>query len=574
MHWRFYSIRLLLHAINLKLTSFLDPGHHNKTILPASIPTVPQLRPVLEAISRGSSPVPPEQVTFRVYSSVYKFWFWFVSERLCCLFCIVVLKLLKTSDQQGSNKGPDLHSESKGSPVRCSQQASLPVQPSLQTSAVSSSLQLNSLPLNSRSLTLKHTSRSGSKSQLPAMHADNLESSPRPGILSSSSLLANHNTSSSSISYDNVIPTDPQAMAQRGAPPVSYPHHFMTLGTDGNLQRSHPRTYSPVFMGISRQSPQPRDPSPSLQGLTSRDASPSFQGFIQRVPSPAFQGLLPRDLSSQSVMSRDVPPLGLAMRDAASQSPRGSLRDLIPPDMTPPLSAAARYDNFSKAIMASIHERRELEERERMLRRQVRTQALFSPDMGIYDIPSRRSLPPDNIRPLGSRGPTPPAYGSREFLMSTGVLGYNIRTSPLSSSSTSSLTHGPKTSSSPLQNSSSSLQSRGRSSSPACYPPERPAPGFPSSTSTLPRFSSSSTSSAPLYASYANMKRSSLPYSGEGKDSVTLGALKWKKKRRKESCFWWCEWLIYAALVSVFTAPQRVNKKPFGTSLCRRVWDK
>lgn len=472
-----------------------DPGHHNKTVLPASIPTVPQLRPVLEAISRGSSPVPPEQ-------------------------------LLKTSDQQGSNKGPDLHSESKGSPVRCSQQASLPVQPSLQTSAVSSSLQLNSLPLNSRSLTLKHTSRSGSKSQLPAMHADNLESSPLPGILSSSSLLANHNTSSSSISYDNIIPADPQAMAQRGAPPVSYPHHFMTLGTDGNLQRSHPRTYSPVFMGISRQSPQPRDPSPSLQGLTSRDASPSFQGFIQRVPSPAFQGLLPRDLASQSVMSRDVPPLGLAMRDAASQSPRGSLRDLIPPDMTPPLSAAARYDNFSKAIMASIHERRELEERERMLRRQVRTQALFSPDMGIYDIPSRRSLPPDNIRPPGSRGPTPPAYGSREFLMSTGVLGYNIRTSPLSSSSTSSLTHGPKTSSSPLQNSSSSLQSRGRSSSPAYYPPERPAPGFPSSTSTLPRFSSSSTSSAPLYASYANTKRSSLPYSGEGKDSVTLGALK------------------------------------------------
>uniref|UniRef100_I3K960 Palmitoyltransferase n=1 Tax=Oreochromis niloticus TaxID=8128 RepID=I3K960_ORENI len=366
--------------------------------------------------------------------------------------------LLKTSDQQGSNKGPDLHSESKGSPVRCSQQASLPVQPSLQTSTVSSSLQLNSLPLNSRSLTLKHTSRSGSKSQLPAMHADNLESSPLPGILSSSSLLANHNTSSSSISYDNLIPADPQVMAQRGAAPVSYPHHFMTLGTDGNLQRSHPRTYSPVFMGISRQSPH--------------------------------------------------------------------LRDLIPPDMTPPLSAAARYDNFSKAIMASIQERRELEERERMLRRPARTQVLFGPDMGIYDIPSRRSLPPDNIRPPGSRGPTPPAYGSREFLMSTGVLGYNIRTSPLSSSSTSSLTHGPKTSSSPLQNSSSSLQSRGRSSSPAYYPPERPAPGFPSSTSTLPRFSSSSTSSAPLYASYANTKRSSLPYSGEGKDSVTLGALK------------------------------------------------
>uniref|UniRef100_A0A3Q0SH04 Palmitoyltransferase n=1 Tax=Amphilophus citrinellus TaxID=61819 RepID=A0A3Q0SH04_AMPCI len=372
-------------------------------------------------------------------------------------------QLLKTSEQQGSSKGPDLHSESKGSPMRGSQQASLPVQHSFQTSTVSSSLQFNSLPLNSRSLTLKHTSRSGSKSQLPAMHADNLESSPLPSILSSSSLPANHSTSSSSsVSYDNLNPADPQAMAQRGVPPVSYPHHFMTLSTDGNLQRPHPRTYSPVFMGVNM----------------------------------------------------------------TSQSPRGSLRDLIPSDMTPPMSAAARYDNFSKTIMASIQERRELEERERMLRRQARTQALFGPDMGIYDIPSRRSLPPDNIRPPSSRGPTPPAYGSREFLMSTGVLGYNIRTSPLSSASTSSLTHGPKTSSSPLQNSSSSLQSRGRSSSPAYYPPERQAPGFPSATSTLPRFSSSSTSSALPQPSYGNIKRSSLPYSSEGKDSVTLGALK------------------------------------------------
>ncbi|KAJ0057083.1 hypothetical protein NL108_002005, partial [Boleophthalmus pectinirostris] len=36
-------------------------GHHTKSIIPVSIPTVPQLRPVLEAISRGSSPIPPEQ---------------------------------------------------------------------------------------------------------------------------------------------------------------------------------------------------------------------------------------------------------------------------------------------------------------------------------------------------------------------------------------------------------------------------------------------------------------------------------------------------------------------------------
>ncbi|KAM9306282.1 palmitoyltransferase ZDHHC8B [Pholidichthys leucotaenia] len=464
-----------------------DMVHHSKTIVPASIPTVPQLRPVLEAISRGSSPVPPEQ-------------------------------LLKTSEQQGNSKRPDLPTVSKGSPVR----GSLSAQPPPQTGTISSPLQLNSVMLNSRSLTLKHSSRNASKSQLPAMHVDGLGSNPLPGILSSSGLLANN--SSSSLSYDTLItPADPQFGGQRGAPPVGYHTHYMAMGTDGSLPRPHPRTYSPVFMGVTRQSPQPRDPSPSL-GHTSRGSSPSFPGLIHRDTSPAFQGLMPRDLAHKSIATRDVPPPGLV----PTHSPRGSLRDLVPQDFTFPMSAAARYDNFSKTIMASLHERREQEERERLLRHQARSQALYGPDLGIYDIPTRRSLPPDNIRPLGSRGPTPPAYGSREFLMSTGVLGYGMRTSPLCSSSTSSLTHGPKTSSSPLQN-SGSLQTKGRSSSPGYCPPERQMQGLHSSTSTLPRLSSSttsSTSSAPPYASYTNTKRSSLPFSSEGKDSVTLGALK------------------------------------------------
>ncbi|XP_044190611.1 palmitoyltransferase ZDHHC8B [Thunnus albacares] len=461
-----------------QLAAMDEMGHHTKSIIPVSIPTVPQLRPVLEAISRGSSPIPPEQ-------------------------------LLKTSEQQGNNKSPDLRSESKESPARASLHA--------QTNTLSSSLQLNSM-----SLTLKHNNRHGSKSQLPTMHADSFGSNPPPGIISSSSLLANH--SSSSLSYDNLInPADAQFLTQRGAPLVGYHPHFMALGTDGTVvQRPAPHAYSPVFMGVTRQSPQPRDPSPSLQGLTSRDPSPSFQGFIQRDHSPAFQGLMPRDLAPQSATSRDLTPSGLAIRESL----RDSLRDLGPQGLTPQKSAAARYDNFSKTIMASIHERREMEERERMLRLQARSQALYGPDVGIYDIPSRRSLPPDNIRPLGSRGPTPPAYGSREFLMSTGILGYGMRTSPLSSSSTSSLTRGPKTSSSPLQSSSSSsLQSKGRSSSPAYGPPDRQTQPLPSSTSTLPRLPSS-TSSVPSYASYATAKRSSLTYSSEGKDSVTLGALK------------------------------------------------
>lgn len=432
--------------------------------------------------------------------------------------------MLKTCDQTGNIRGPDVFSEPKESPVRGSHQAGLPVQPC----TVSSSLQLNSLPLNSRSLTLKHSSRHGSKSQLLAMHADGLGSNPPTGIISASGLLVNQCSSNVSPSYDNLSnPADPQFLAQRGAPSMSYHSHFMSLGTDGSVQRLLPHNYSPVFMGVTRQSPQPRDSSPSLQGLPSRDPSPSYQGFIQRDSSPAFQGLGlgPRDLQTQSVTSRDVPPPCAAKRETTSQSLQDSLRDLIQQDMTLPKSAAARYDNFSKTIMASIYERRELEERERMLHVQARSQALYGPDVGIYDIPSRRSLPPDNIRPPGSRGPTPPAYGSREFLMSTGILGYGMRTSPLSTSSTSSLTRGPRTSSSPLQSSSSSLQSKGRSSSPAHCPPERQTQGHSSSTSTLPRFPSNVCPTHP-YTSYPTAKRSSLPFSSEGKESVTLGTLK------------------------------------------------
>uniref|UniRef100_A0A667YBY2 Palmitoyltransferase n=1 Tax=Myripristis murdjan TaxID=586833 RepID=A0A667YBY2_9TELE len=359
-----------------------------------------------------------------------------------------LLKSQLTSELQGSNKSPDLKTDSKPSPGRAKQQDPLPVQPSFPTNPVSSPLQLNSLTLNSRSLTLKHNYRHSSKSQLPAMHSEALMSNP---MFSPSNVLANR---SSSLSYDNLIsPADPQLMAQRGGPPV---------------------------------------------------------------------GLMPRDLAPQGITLRDLAPPGLALRDITSQSL--SARELGPQGLTPQKSAAVRYDNLSKTIMASIQERRELEERERLQRLHARSQALYGPDTGVYDIPSRRSLPPDNVRP---RGPTPPAYGSREFLMSTGILGYGIRSSPLSSSSTSSLTRGPKTSSSPLHSSSSSsLQSKGRSSSPAYCLPDRQAQPLPSSASTLPRMPSSSTSSASSYTSYSTIKRSSLTSSSEGKDSVSLGVLK------------------------------------------------
>uniref|UniRef100_A0A3Q3JEE4 Palmitoyltransferase n=1 Tax=Monopterus albus TaxID=43700 RepID=A0A3Q3JEE4_MONAL len=291
------------------------------------------------------------------------------------------------------------------------------------------------------------------------------------------------------------------------------------LTTDGTVvQRPPPHTYNPVFRGANRQPPQP-----SLQGLTSRDPSSSFQGFSQRDHSPPFPRLMPRDLASQSITSQDLTPPVLARRDMTCQSVRDSLRDLGPQGLTPHMSAAACYDNFSKTMMASVHKRQEMEERDRMLHLQARSQMLYGPDVGIYDIPSRRSLPPDNIQPPACRGPTPPAYGSREFLMSTGIHGYGTRTSPLSSSSTLSLTRGPKTSSSPLQSSSSSLQGKDRPSSPTYHPSERQPQLLLSSTSTLPRIPSSSTSYTPPMPPIPLQSdpRSHSPLRGR-----TLGALK------------------------------------------------
>ncbi|KAL0183296.1 hypothetical protein M9458_022671, partial [Cirrhinus mrigala] len=105
-------------------------------------------------------------------------------------------------------------------------------------------------------------------------------------------------------------------------------------------------------------------------------------------------------------------------------------------------SSPVRYDSLPKPLMSSIQERREPDDRDKS------AQASLGPDAGIYDTPSRRSLPLD-FRGPSSRGPTPPAYGSREFLLSSAAYGYGSR-SHLSSSSSSSLTRAPRTASSPL----------------------------------------------------------------------------------------------------------------------------
>ncbi|XP_041957976.1 palmitoyltransferase ZDHHC8B isoform X1 [Alosa sapidissima] len=148
-----------------------------------------------------------------------------------------------------------------------------------------------------------------------------------------------------------------------------------------------------------------------------------------------------------------------------------------------------RYDNLSKTIMASIQERKELEEREKLMHLHGHRQppsasyAGAAADSGVFDACSY-GLPPSACYADGPRGPGsqvgPASYGgSRENLVGGvggggGVMGYGART-PILRSAASSLARAPRTS-------SSSLHTDGRTAEPASYrspahqPHHSPAP--------------------------------------------------------------------------------------------------
>lgn len=107
-----------------------------------------------------------------------------------------------------------------------------------------------------------------------------------------------------------------------------------------------------------------------------------------------------------------------------------------------------RYDNLSKTIMASIQERKEMEEREKLLH--SHPDSVFA-DSGVYDTPSSYSL--QQVSTL-SEDPRSMAmrYGSRDNLMAASS--FSTR-NPLLQSSVSSLssamTRAPRTSTTSLQ---------------------------------------------------------------------------------------------------------------------------
>lgn len=166
---------------------------------------------------------------------------------------------------------------------------------------------------------------------------------------------------------------------------------------------------------------------------------------------------------------------------AVGRQPSPHLRDRDP--------SPVRYDNLSQTIMASIQERKDMEEREKRQIIHGRSQThIYAQDSGVFD--GGYGLPPSVCYPDGprgsvSRGPTPPAYGgSRDNLMGVGLVSYGQRAPVLRST----LGRAPRTSSTSLHtdhSSSNSSQSRagppeGLYRSPAHQPHSPAMPRSPS----------------------------------------------------------------------------------------------
>ncbi|XP_064209787.1 palmitoyltransferase ZDHHC8B [Anguilla rostrata] len=270
--------------------------------------------------------------------------------------------------------------------------------PPLHRTFQSSPLQLDTFSVNSRSLSLKQAHRRGDKAQLPALRSEGVAASSTPykSVFSPGTLSSRNG----SLSYDSLL--NPPSLSP--APPGECPAHPGLAPSPG-----YHSPYLPPKMCHARapelQRPPPSPYSPVLGGVGGGGGG--GVGVGRHSPHP-----------------RDPSPV--------------------------------RYDNLSKTIMASIQERKEMEERQKTLNLQHQPPA-YASDSGVYDSPGGYGPPsgpcyPDSPRGgVGghSRGPTPPVFGSRDSLAGYGVRAAALRSSS-SSIAASSLVRAPRTSSTSL----------------------------------------------------------------------------------------------------------------------------
>uniref|UniRef100_A0A8B9KAD1 Palmitoyltransferase n=1 Tax=Astyanax mexicanus TaxID=7994 RepID=A0A8B9KAD1_ASTMX len=180
--------------------------------------------------------------------------------------------------------------------------------------------------------------------------------------------------------------------------------------------------------------------------LSSRNGSLSYDSLLTPSVAPS---------AGECVAHPGVPTMGFHSPFLPTKMCHVRRPELQPQPMVSPYSpvqrelerdpSPVRYDNLSKTIMASIQERKEMEEREKLINRHI--QANYANDSGVFDGCSR--IPPTACYPEGQRAPGARGYGSRDNLIGMGLVGYAPRTPVLRSSATS-LARAPRTSTTSL----------------------------------------------------------------------------------------------------------------------------
>ncbi|XP_054448804.1 palmitoyltransferase ZDHHC8 [Pteronotus mesoamericanus] len=216
--------------------------------------------------------------------------------------------------------------------------------------------------------------------------------------------------------------------------------------------------------------------------LPNRNGSLSYDSLLNPV-SPSGRACPAHP--SASVASYRSPYLHPGAAGDPPQPPPRSFSPVLGPRPREP--SPVRYDNLSRTIMASIQERKDREERERLLRSQA--DSLFG-DSGVYDAPSSYSLQQASMLSEGPRGPVL-RYGSRDDLVAGPGFGgaRNPALQTSLSSLSSAVSRAPRTSSSSLQADLVNNNAPGpRPGSGSHRSPLRQGPPSPPSTPRSPSF--------------------------------------------------------------------------------------
>lgn len=285
---------------------------------------------------------------------------------------------------------------------------------------------------------------------------------------------------------------------QLDADPVSSRSHSLKQGHH-RVERGHLQALAPQAV---TSTPYKGVFSPNT--LSNRNGSLSYDSLLNPSISPgsANECMAHRGMPSVGFHSPYLPNKMCHIREPEMH--RQQVAPTYSPAMAPKVvgrqsphlrdrdSSPVRYDNLSQTIMASIQERKEMEEREKRKMLHGRSQThVCGQDSGVFDggygLPTNACYPDGSHGP-GSRGPTPPAYGgSRDNLMGVGLVTYGQRT-PVLRFAGSTLGRAPRTSSTSLHTDhSSTTSSQSRAPGPEgsyCSPAHHPhSPAMPRSPS-------------------------------------------------------------------------------------------